>query len=184
MRYKAAIAAMLSGSALLLAACDGEPDAATPTEAATGEATEAVVPDATPSGDATGEPDGAVVSDLDLGALSERQDPERLLRFYTNALRTSDWQAAARAWSLDAQMTPEKISAQFGGGASPKIAVGKGDASAAAGTLFYEAPIVVTFADGRPANRGTIVLRRVNGPAAASEQQLFWRIERTSTVDQ
>jgi len=93
-----------------------------------------------------------------------------------------DWIDAAKAWSLDAQMTPEKLQAEFGGQAGPKIAVGKGDVEGAAGSLYYEAPIVVDFADGRASKRGTIVLRRVNDVPGASEEQLNWRIERTSTL--
>ena len=105
-----------------------------------------------------------------------------MLRFYTNAIRVGDWNAAARAWSLDAQMTPQKLESEFGGDAGPKITIGKGDMAGAAGSLYYEAPLVVDFADGRESKRGTIVLRRVNDVPGASEEQLNWRIERTSTL--
>jgi len=181
-------AIFLAGASLLVSGCDNQAPEAQATGAATGEATEAVVPATMPSGGpsdgATGAVAGAVMSDLDVGALEDRRDPERLLRFYSNALRVGDWQAAARAWSLDAQMTPEKLSAQFGGSTPPKIAVGKGDTESAAGTSFYEAPIVIDFADGRPSLRGTVVLRRANDVPGASEEQLVWRIERSSTLVQ
>ncbi|MCT2398372.1 hypothetical protein [Novosphingobium mangrovi (ex Huang et al. 2023)] len=188
MRINAAIRAMLattlSGSVLLLAACDQNPPAPEMTGEASGEATEAVVsePAPLPTVDASAAASAGIAAGLDMAALVERRDPERLLRYYTNALRVGDWIDAARAWSLDAQMTPEKLQAEFGGQASPKIAVGKGDTEGAAGSLYYEAPIVVDFADGRPSKRGTIVLRRVNDVPGASEEQLNWRIERTSTL--
>lgn len=140
------------------------------------------VTDGEPVGDATGTP--AVASNLDTAALTERRDPERLLRYYVSAVRAGDWAAAAKAWGLDAQMTPAKLEAQLGGQAGPKLAVGKGDMEGAAGSLYYEAPIVVDFADGRPSSRGTIVLRRVNDVPGASDEQLNWRIERTSTLTQ
>ena len=54
----------------------------------------------------------------------------------------------------------------------------------AAGSLYYEAPLVIDFADGRASRRGTIVLRRVNDVPGASAEQLTWRIERSSTLPQ
>jgi len=174
----------LSGSVLLLAGCNQNAPTPEMTAEATGFATDAVVtePAPLPSVDASAAARAGIAAGLDMGALQERRDPERLLRYYTNALRVGDWIDAAKAWSLDAQMTPEKLQAEFGGQAGPKIAVGKGDVEGAAGSLYYEAPIVVDFADGRASKRGTIVLRRVNDVPGASEEQLNWRIERTSTL--
>lgn len=174
----------LAGGALALAGCKGEAPAS-PAEPSASETTAA--PTGAPSADASGnagEAGSGIASDLDLGALQEKQDPERLLRFYANAVRVGDWDAAAKAWSLDAQMTPEKLESEFGGAAGPKIAVGKGDAEGAAGSLYYEAPAVIDFPDGRPSRRGTIVLRRANDVPGASAEQLVWRIERSSTVPQ
>lgn len=183
MRITAAFAIALSGSALLLASCDKT------AEAPGGEASADAVADASgavidevPSGDSSGAP--APDASLDMAALGDRRDPERLLRYYVSAIRVGDWASAAKAWSLDAQMTPEKLEAEFGGKAGPKLAVGKGDMEGAAGSLYYEAPLVVDFGDGRPSKRGTIVLRRVNDVPGASEEQLNWRIERTSTLTQ
>jgi len=136
-----------------------------------------------PSDDASGAA-GGIAAELDAGALQERRDPERLLRFYTNAIRVGDWASAAKAWSLDALMTPEKLQAEFGGEAGPKIAIGKGDSGTAAGSLYYEAPFTIDFADGRPSRRGTVVLRRANDVPGASELQLVWRIERSSARTQ
>lgn len=175
---------LLAGTALLLAACDRTEPAPELTADATGEAVEALVPEPMPSVDASAAASAGIAAGLDMGALTERRDPERLLRYYTNALRVGDWVSAAKAWSLDAQMTPEKLKAEFGGQAGPKIALGKGDVEGAAGSLYYEAPLVIDFADGRPSRRGTIVLRRVNDVPGASEEQLNWRIERTSTLTQ
>ncbi|MBT0667888.1 hypothetical protein HT136_05845 [Novosphingobium profundi] len=182
MRTPAVLAAALCSAALLLAGCDAQPPAASPSEGATGVGDDLAVPADAPSAEATAAASGGIASSLDMDALVERRDPERLLRYYTSAIRLGDWIDAAKAWSLDAQMTPEKLRDEFGGKAGPKIAVGKGDNAGAAGSLYYEAPIVVDFADGRPSKRGTIVLRRVNDVPGASEEQLNWRIERTSTL--
>lgn len=137
--------------------------------------------DVLPSSDAS-EGSREAIADLDWGALEERQDPERLLRFYTNAIRIADWTAAARAWSLDAQMTPDKLKAEFGGEAGRKIAVGKGDTGTAAGSIYYEAPVTIGAPDAGESRRGSIVLRRANDVPGASALQLVWRIERSSII--
>lgn len=190
MRTKAAFAAVLCSAALLLSACDKTGTQPAPSAGASGDAgpvsaaSEGVADTAAavvPADDTAATPSPA--SALDAGALTERRDPERVLRYYVSAVREGDWAAAARVWSSDAQMTPEKIASQLGGKAGAKLAVGKGDMDGAAGSIYYEAPVVVDFADGQPSRRGTIVLRRVNDVPGASEEQLTWRIERTSTFN-
>ena len=183
MKWRAAVGKMRTGVVLagfvLLAACGSEPAdpmvEPMPSETAMPEP----LPSATETGAAT-----AIAEALDAGALADRGDPERLLRFYTNALRIGDWNSAARAWSLDAQMTPQKLEREYGGAAGPKVAVGKGDIESAAGSLFYQAPVVVDFADGRPSRRGTIVMSRVNDATGATQEQLNWRIDRSSMLPQ
>lgn len=174
---------VLSAATLMtLAGCkqDGAPDATPSSESAS--STDAAPTDE-PSGWSSGAANG-VATDLDMGALDERRDPERLLRFYTNAIRVGDWETAAKAWSLDATMTPEKLRAEFDGDAGPKLALGRGDWANAAGSAFYETPVTVDFPDGRESRRGTIVLRRADDVPGASALQLVWRIERSSIVPQ
>jgi hypothetical protein len=174
---------LVAGAIVALAGCKQDEPAPAPVAS---ESQGAVEPEPTvaPSADASGAAGNGIAAELDLGALQEKRDPERLLRFYTNAIRIGDWEAAARAWSLDAQMTPEKLQAEFSGDAGPKVAVGKGDWENAAGSVFYEAPLTITFADARESRRGSIVLHRANDVPGASELQLVWRIERSSTVPQ
>lgn len=178
------LSALAAGTLVMLAGCkqDGAPSApaTSSSEAAVGDET---VPSDEPSGWSSGAANG-VTADLDMGALDERRDPERLLRFYTNAIRVGDWATAAKAWSLDATMTPEKLRAEFDGDAGPKLALGRGDWTTAAGSQFYETPVTVDFPDGRESRRGTIVLRRADDAPGASALQLVWRIERSSIVPQ
>jgi len=181
MRITAAAPVLLLSGALLLSACGKAGEDPAVLESASADVQSDAAADGTPGDDATSSP--VVTDDLDAGALTERRDPERLLRYYVSAVRVGNWAAAAQAWSLDAEMTPQKLEAEFGG-AHPRLAVGKGDVEGAAGSLYYEAPIVVDFGDGRPSKRGTIVIRRVNDVPGASGSQLFWRIERTSTLTQ
>jgi hypothetical protein len=173
---------LAAATLMTLAGCkqDGAPDATPSSDSAS---TAQAAPTDEPSGWSSGAANG-VAADIDMGALDERVDPERLLRFYTNAIRVGDWETAAKAWSLDATMTPEKLRAEFDGDAGPKLALGRGDWANAAGSLFYETPVTVDFPDGRESRRGTIVLRRANDVPGASALQLVWRIERSSIVPQ
>lgn len=170
------ICVALIGGLTALAGCGQDQPTAMPSSSAT-ESDPAT--EVTPSGDASGAA-GGIAEALDMGALQERRDPERLLRFYISAIRVGDWDSAAKAWSLDAQMTPEKLRSEFGGDVGPKIALGKGDSGGAAGSLYYEAPVTIAFSDDRESRRGTIVLHRANDVPGASELQLLWRIERSS----
>lgn len=130
------------------------------------------------------EPTAAPTSDLDFGALQDRQDPERLLRYYAAAVRVGDWEDAAKAWSSDALVSAATLRQQYGSGALPNLVIGKGDTESAAGTEFYQAPIVVDFpAETNADRRGTIVLRRADDVPGASEEQLNWRIERSSVLE-
>lgn len=154
----------------MLGGCDGAPDAETPEVAAS------QTPPAGPSAAASSLPP------LDFAALQDRDDPEQLLGFYAEAIRRGDWEAASLAWSTDAEVTPGTLEKAYGGDTPPQVSLGKGDIEGTAGSLNYEAPVVVTFSDGRPELRGTIVLRRVNDVPGASDEQLNWRIERSTAL--
>jgi len=190
MRHRTAhlLALAAAGTIVTLAGCQQDPAPAPlatesmQSEAASDDAIGGAPSDA-PSGWASGGA-GGIAADLDTGALQERRDPERLLRFYTNAIRVGDWTNAAKAWSLDATMTPDKLRAELDGDAGPKLALGRGDWTTAAGSLFYEVPVTVDFPDARDSRRGTIVLQRADDTPGASPLQLVWRIERSSIVPQ
>ena len=116
-------------------------------------------------------------TELDFAALTDRQDPDRLLRFYAEALRLRMWKAAASVWDADARMTPQRLAKTYGGQRVAKLTFGKGDEEGAAGSLYYQAPVTVDFSDGSNSLRGTITLHRVNDVPGASQAQLNWRIE-------
>ncbi len=121
--------------------------------------------------------------ELDYGALDDRANPERLLHYFADAVRKGAWEEAARAWSSDADITPEQLQTAFTGSSRVELVFGKGDSQSAAGTSFYVAPLVVDFEDKADTDRrGTIVLRRANDMPGASTQQLNWRIERSDVM--
>lgn len=130
------------------------------------------------------EPTATSAPDLDFDALQDREDPERLLRYYTAAVRAGDWDDAAKAWSSDAQVSAATLRQQYGAGTPPNLVIGKGDTESAAGTEFYQAPILVDYpAETDTDRRGTIVLRRADDVPGASEEQLNWRIERSTVLE-
>ena len=154
---------------LLLAACDKQ-DSATPEASPTPTST----PSPTPTSAAT--TPGAA---LDLGALLERDNPIRVLDYYAAALAAEEWSSAARAWGEETGMTGEKLKAEFGGKGLVALGIVEGQADAAAGSLFYQAPVILRFGDGeeRP---GIITLRRVNNVDGATAEQLRWHIAGSS----
>lgn len=116
---------------------------------------------------------------LDLGALIERNNPTRVLDFYASAVAAGEWATAARAWGEDSGMTGEKLQAEYGGKGSVTLGIASGQADGAAGSLFYQAPVILRFGNGEE-RKGTITLRRVNDVEGASEEQLRWHIARSS----
>lgn len=119
---------------------------------------------------------------LDTGALNDRKDPDRLLRYYAAALHARDWAAAAKAWGAGSGVTAGTLKQSYDRADPPVLEVGKGEGDAGAGSLFYEAPVTVRFGNAAP-ERGSLVLRRVNDVDGATAEQLRWHIER-STIGQ
>jgi hypothetical protein len=119
----------------------------------------------------------------DTAALDDRRDPHRLLRFYAAALHARDWAAAARAWGAGSGVTAKTLKASYDRADPPVLELGKGEVEGAAGSLYYEAPVTLRFGPGAAPERGSLVLRRVNGVDGATPDQLRWHIER-STIGQ
>lgn len=117
---------------------------------------------------------------LDRGALTERRDPARVLRYYAAAIERRDWPAAARAWGQGSGVTAATLKAAYDRPQPPRLDIGTGQQEGAAGSLFYEASVTLRFGDTGTAQRGTLVLRRVNDVDGASAEQLRWHIERST----
>lgn len=125
---------------------------------------------------------GAPSAELDTAALDDRQNPDRLLRYYAAALAARDWAAAARAWGADSGVTAKTLKESYDRAEAPQLTLGKGVTEGAAGSLYYEVPVMLRFGDGMP-EHGSLVLRRVNDIDGATPEQLRWHIER-STIGQ
>lgn len=117
---------------------------------------------------------------LDMGALNERRDPDRLLRFYAAALHARDWAAAAKAWGAESGVTAATLRDAYDRPERPTLELGKGQVEGAAGSLYYEAPVTLRFGGEADAERGTLTLRRVNDVPGATPEQLRWHIERVA----
>lgn len=180
MRTKGMTGTILAGAALLaLSGCD---NAGAPGPEPKPSSSAVPAPDATADASAAPELTRAAAAEeaLDFAALTERDEPVRLLRFYANALRQGQWRMAALAWDSDAHVTAEVLQKAYQRDVAPELALGKGTSEGAAGSLFYEAPVVLNFGAGSESLRGTITLRRANDVPGASEEELCWRIERST----
>lgn len=116
----------------------------------------------------------------DRGALNERRDPDRVLRFYADALASRDWASAAKVWGEGSGVTAKTLKASYDRAEPPRLTVEKGEGDAGAGSLFYEAPVVLRFGSAGEAQRGTLLLRRVNDVDGATPAQLRWHIEKST----
>ncbi|MCB2074176.1 MAG: hypothetical protein H6917_05370 [Novosphingobium sp.] len=168
------IVAALSAGLALLAACGTNE---TPSEPADAVASTEPAAESTDATDAT----APAETPLDYSALSEREAPDKLLAFYAEALHRRQWSAAALAWDSNAGISAELLQGAYDKAEPPTLAIGKGTDEGAAGSLFYEAPVVLDFGDGGETLRGTITLRRVNDVPGAGEEQLSWRVK-SSTI--
>ena len=164
--------AALAALAIHLAACDRKP-AEPDTRPSEPVPAVPVAPGPTASAAASGP------APLDAAALSDRRNPERLLRFYASALHQRDWTSAARAWGEGSGVTAKTLEAAYNRPERPTLEVGKGSGDAGAGSQFYEAPVTLRFGGEAP-ERGTLYLRRVNDVDGATSEQLNWRIERST----
>lgn len=168
---------------LLLAACERKSpeQPSTPQTEAPIEAPATAVPlppSATASSAVVSEPAPAPGT-LDPAALSDRKDPDRLLRYYAAALHARDWAAAAKAWGQGSGVTAATLKASYDRAEAPVLEIGTGEQEGAAGSLYYEAPAVLRFGQAMP-ERGSLILRRVNDVDGATPEQLRWHIERST----
>lgn len=161
----------------IIAGCHRKEPAPEPAASATAPAATAV-----PPAEASASPSTVPAPTLDTGALRERKDPDRVLRFYAAALHARDWAAAAKAWGQNSGVTAATLKASYDRAEAPVLTIGKGDEEGAAGSLYYEAPVTLRFGGNAP-EHGSLVLRRINDIDGAIPEQLRWHIER-STIGQ
>lgn len=136
---------------ILLAACDRAPEPA-PTEA----------------------PPPKVA--LDRAALTQVEDPARVLAYYASALAAHDWEAADAAWGNYPETSPGSLRAAFGQYAALTMEFDPSRVEGAAGSLIYIAPVVVRDA-GRVVQTGRIGLRRSNDVPGSTPQDRLWHVE-------
>jgi hypothetical protein len=121
---------------------------------------------------------------IDKSALSERKEPGRLLGYLAEAVNSGNWPDAALAWHTaedGSPMTGPKLKALLGNPQEALLSFGPGRQEGAAGSLYYEAPILLIGGGGQ--KEGTITLRRVNDVDGAEDWQLAWHVERLEWKD-
>lgn len=106
--------------------------------------------------------------------------PDRLLKSYASALHARDWDRAARVWARESGVTAAILQAAYDRPERPTLEIAKGEVEGAAGSLYYEAPVVLRFGPKDPPERGTLTLRRVNDVSGATAEQRRWHIQRAT----
>lgn len=139
----------------------------------------------TPSGDVAGEAasvetsatPAAPASPATPAALNERENPDRVLAWFSEQITAGKWDDAALAWRKGS-MDGAKLKALMGDAPSPIFAFGHGEVEGAAGSLYYELPVTLVADGGKVTRQGTLTMKRVNDVPGAEDWQLAWHIEK------
>lgn len=113
---------------------------------------------------------------LDHAALTQVEDPARVLAYYGAALAAHDWEAADAAWGSFPETSPGTLRAKFGKYAALSLHFDPSRIEGAAGSLVYIAPVVVRDG-GRVMETGRIALRRSNEVPGSTPEDRLWHVE-------
>ncbi|MEJ6011411.1 hypothetical protein [Novosphingobium aquae] len=113
---------------------------------------------------------------LDRAALSQVEDPARVLAYYGAALGAHDWEAADAAWGNFPETSPGTLRAHFGKYRALSLHFDESRIEGAAGSLVYIAPIVIRDG-GRVVETGRIGLRRSNEVPGSTPEDRLWHVE-------
>lgn len=108
-----------------------------------------------------------------------------ILDGWASALERRDWATARGAWGhdgADSGLDPAAFARAYDRYRDIRISIGEGEGDAAAGSLYYQAPVTLTaqLRDGRQVRMaGPVTLRRVNDVDGASAADLRWHISRS-----
>lgn len=114
--------------------------------------------------------------------IADAGDPADTLEAWADALEARDWTAARAVWGESGEasgMTPEEFAAAYDKYRTINIELGEGRIEGAAGTVYYEAPVVMEGElESGEAYRmeGPVVVSRVNNVPGASTEELEWHI--------
>jgi len=125
-------------------------------------------------------PTSAPPRNPDASAFDSR-DCRTVAQAYFDALAHGDYTLAARVWA-DPAPGEARLKAIFAGYKQPTVAIAKLEQEGAAGSSYCTVTGTLTDAGGpaKAAQKGQIVLKRVNDVPGATPQQLRWTI-RSST---
>lgn len=113
---------------------------------------------------------------LDRAALTQVEDPARVLDYYGTALAAHDWEAADAAWGSFPETSPDSLRAHFGKYAALAFDTDPSRIEGAAGSLVYIAPVVIRDG-GRVVETGRIGLRRSNEVPGSTAEDRLWHVE-------
>ncbi len=184
--YPTAIAAVAASSLILLSACGQNtptPQPADTTVPADAPLSTVAPTPSTPVAAASPEPATSDAAALIPEAEKGETGARAVLLTWARALENGDYDTAYAQWGEDgsrSRMDKAAHASFWRKYRTITVAVPTGTMDAGAGSLFYEAPAVVTGTNqaGKPYRlEGVIRLRRVNDVPGATAAQLRWHIE-------
>ncbi|MEQ9316802.1 MAG: hypothetical protein RLN72_13190 [Henriciella sp.] len=114
--------------------------------------------------------------------IADAGDPADTLQAWADALQARDWAAARAVWGDSGEasgLTVEEFAAAYEKYKTINIELGEGRMEGAAGTVYYEAPVVIEgeLQSGEAYRmEGPVVVSRVNNVPGASTEELEWHI--------
>jgi hypothetical protein len=117
-------------------------------------------------------------------AVLESRDCRTVAQAYADALARGDFEFAARVWS-DPVIDDARLRAVLHDYRQPTIAISGIQEEGAAGSLYCTVSGTLTDAGdkGKAAQKGEIVLKRVNDVPGATAEQLRWTIRSSTFVE-
>jgi hypothetical protein len=117
-------------------------------------------------------------------AVLESRDCRTVAQAYADALSRGDFAFAARVWD-DPVIDEARLAALFAGYKQPKVALAGIQEEGAAGSLYCTVAGTLTDAGdpSKAAQKGEIVLKRVNDVPGATPEQLRWTIRSSTFVE-
>lgn len=169
---------------LALAGCGSAEDvpAPEPSEAEAFSATSpAPAPSATPLASPSLTPLPRPTRDL---AVLDSRDCRTVAQAYADALARGDFEFAARVWD-DPVIDGARLRALFSGYSRPTIAIAGIGQEGAAGSLYCTVSGTLTDAGDphKAAQKGEVVLKRVNDVPGATPEQLRWTVRSSTFVE-
>lgn len=106
------------------------------------------------------------------------RDPAEVLAGWARAVEARDWKLVRAYWGNfggDSGFSDGEFAGRWDVLKQPKVTLGPAEAEGAAGSSYYDAPVMIS--DGKRRFAGQVLLRRINDIDGAGPEDLRWHIQ-------